>query len=140
MLGSVQLVKSQFPLLVNTIEHLLSLIKTYVQHKDYKSISSHFLNLFPLLQKCTALPLRRQKRRTRDASPPRADPPAANPAFPQHSHQQRGSCRDSPLLWKSLCSFCRARRTQAAVNPYVRLAASKLGWTNPSQTEIVLRV
>lgn len=51
MPGSVQLVKSQFLLLVNTIEYLLSLIKSYVQHKDYKSISSHFLNLFCLLQK-----------------------------------------------------------------------------------------
>lgn len=126
----MQLVKSQFPLLVNTIEYLLSLIKTYVQHKDYKSISSHFLNLFSLLQKCRALPFRRQKRRTRDASPPRADPPAANPRPP---HQQPRSCCDSPLRWKSLCSFCRAVRTPTAVNPYVHSAASRLGWKNPSR-------
>lgn len=51
MPGSVQLVESQFPLLVNSIEYLLSLIKSHVQHKDHKSISSHFLNLFCLLQK-----------------------------------------------------------------------------------------
>lgn len=56
---SVQLVKSQFPLLVNTIEYLLSLIKSHVQYKENKSIGSLHLDPFCLLLKCTEkLPVR----------------------------------------------------------------------------------
>lgn len=54
---SVQLVKSQFPLLVNTIEYLLSLIKSCVQHKENKSIGWLHLDPFRLLANCTESPL-----------------------------------------------------------------------------------
>ena len=56
---SVQLVKSQFPLLVNTIEYLLSLIKSHVQYKENKSIGWLHLDLCCRLLKCTEkLPVR----------------------------------------------------------------------------------
>lgn len=55
---SVQLVKSQFPLLVNTIEYLLSLIKSHVHYKENKSIGWLHLDLFflPSAKMYRALP------------------------------------------------------------------------------------